>query len=379
MYYVEKTKNLNYLKQFDYLLFIIVLILSAIGMLALSSAVKSNANGNAVLLKQGVSIALGIVIAILLSAFDYKDLKTVGAIFYFIALALLVIVIFKGFGKEEWGSNSWLKVPLIGSLQPSEIAKIMMVIITSIFFERFKDGQWTRKDLIKLLIYAAIPIGLVLLQPDYGTAVVFFFMLAVMIFISGFPYKYILILAGSFVASLPILWFFILKPFQKNRILAFLSPESDPLGRGYQVSRSKLAIGSGQLFGKGLYQGIQTQSNGVPVNESDFIFTVVGEEMGFIGAAVVVLLIVLMLIRCIYIAKNSRDFYGTFIVVGLTGMLGFHFIENIGMCIGVMPVTGIPMPFFSNGGSAMVTNYIAIGIILSVSMRRKRAIFNSSQ
>lgn len=379
MYFVEKTKGINYFKQFDYLFFGSVLILSLVGMMVLSSAVKNEQN-NSVLFTQGASIAIGIVLALLISVIDYKDFKTIGIVLYAVSLLLLVVVLFKGVGLEEWGAKSWLQIPIIKqTIQPSEIAKITFVVITAVFFERIKEKQSSFKDVIKLVIYAAVPIALILRQPDIGTSLVFMFMFAVMIFICGIPYRYIFITVGTFLASAPLLWFFVLAEYQKNRIRVFLNPESDPLNNGFQVIRAKLAIGSGQLFGKGLYQGIQTQSNGVPINDSDFIFTVIGEEFGFIGAIVVIVLILVILLRGLMIARISRDSYGSFLVVGLISMMGFHFIENIGMCIGVLPVTGIPLPFVSKGGSAMITNFIAVGIILSVSMRRKRAIFNSSQ
>jgi len=168
----------------------------------------------------------------------------------------------------------------------------------------------------------------------------------------------------------------VLKPHQKKRILTFIFPGSDS-DASYQVDKARIAIGSGKLFGKGLYEGIQTQaeSGGVPIKESDFIFTVVGEELGFIGALVMIILIYFILMRCLYIAKNSRDKFGSFLVAGVTAMFAFHFIENIGMCVGVLPVTGIPLPFVSYAGTAMITNYVALGIVLSVSMRRKRTLF----
>lgn len=379
MYFVEKTKGYDYFKLFDYYLLAAVLILSGIGIVVLSSAVNSNPSHDSIILKQAVSLGLGIVLALIISMMDYKDFKNIGIIIYFISTILLVVVLIIGTGKEQWGAKSWLVVPVVGSFQPSELAKIGTVIVISIFFERIYEGQYVKKDLVKLIIYISIPLGLVLMQPDAGTAMVFMFAFIIMVFICRIPYKYVFGTIGAFIASIPILWMVVLRDHQKKRIITFLYPESDPLGDGFQVVRSKLAIGSGRIFGKGIKQGIQTQNNGVPIKESDFIFTVIGEELGFIGAIAVLIIIYFILMRCIYIAKNSRDAYGSFLVIGLTSMMAFHFIENIGMCIGVLPVTGIPLPFVSLGGSAMVTNYIGIGIILSVSMRRKKPIFNSSQ
>lgn len=378
MYFVEKTKGINVAKRFDYLLFISVLILTIIGLIVLHSATHSDKNSSVIKI-QIISMVIGIALALMISMLDYKDFKTIGIALYLISVVLLVIVLFKGVGYQSWGSNSWLKIPIIGiSFQPSEIAKITVIMVTAMYFERLKlNEEQNKKNVLKLIVTAVLPIALVVLQPDYGTAMVFIFMLMVMVFIYGIKYRYIFMTMGAFLVTAPFVWFFALNDRRRDRILTFLYPEREPLGAGFQVIRSKMAIGSGQIFGKGLYNGIQTQNDGVPVKESDFIFTVIGEELGFIGSIAILILIFFILMRCLYIAMNSRDMYGSFMVVGLTGMMGFHFIENIGMCIGILPVTGIPLPFISAGGSAMITNYFATGIILSVSMRRRRTIFNS--
>ncbi len=381
MYSVEKTKGINYFRQFDYPLFIGVLALSAIGLVALHSATRvlpKGYDGDKMFLMQVVCMAIGIVFAIITSLIDYKDFKILGVILYLFCVLLLVLVYF--IGIERYGARSWLYIPFYGTYQPSELAKVAVVIFISIFLERIKDEQKDKvKNIIKLLIYTAIPIVLIMMQPDDGTAMVFIFIFAVMVFICGISYKYVFGAIGAFILSLPLLWLYVLKEHQKYRIRVFLNPELAPMEEGYNVLQSKMAIGSGQIYGSGLYQGIQTQHMGVPIKWSDFIFSVIGEEMGFIGATAVVLLALFILLRCIYIARSARDSYGSFLVIGITAMFAFHFIENMGMSIGLLPVTGIPLPFVSHGGSAMVTNYVAIGVVLSVSMRRKKAIFNSSQ
>jgi rod shape determining protein RodA len=378
MYFVEKTKGINLIKHFDYHLFTAVLMLSGIGILAVSSAVRSMQN-TSILKTQIISLVLGIIAALIISTMDYKDFKTLGVIIYVVSIILLVLVLFIGTGQEAVGTNGWFRFGSF-SFQPSEIAKISVIVVISIFFERIKEGQEEgRKNIIKLIVYTLIPLALVLKQPDMGTGMVFVSILAAMVFVCGIPYKYILATMGAFLLSSPFLWFFVLEEHQKNRFISFIEPERYAQGIGFNVVRSKLAVGSGQVFGQGLYKGVQTQSNGVPVKESDFIFSVIGEEFGFVGSVFVLVIVFFILMRCIYIARNSRDFYGSFLVVGITSMLAFHFIENIGACIGVLPVTGIPLPFVSAGGSAMMTNYIAMGIILSVSARRKRPIFNADQ
>jgi len=381
MYSVEKTKGINFFKQFDYTLFTAVLLLAACGMFVLRSAtlvMPGGGDGNRIMLMQSIGLALGIILALVLSFVDYKDFKTIGFIFYILSTCLLLLVLFAGTGKSQVGTNGWFNFMGV-SFQPSELAKITLIVFISLFLERIKEGRKDRTaNIIKFIVYSAIPIGLIALQPDVGTCMVFAFIILVMVFVAGIPYRYFL---RALLVSLPLLagsWF-LMKPYQKSRILSFFSPDQYAQDSAYNVIRAKIAIGSGRIYGKGLYQGIQTQRGWVPVKASDFIFSVVGEELGFIGAAALIVLIFFILLRCIYIAKNSRDAYGSFLVMGITGMFAFHYIENIGMCIGLLPVTGIPLPFVSSGGSAMVTNFIAVGIVLSVSMRRKKTIFNNTQ
>ncbi len=386
MYFVEKTKGTNYLKQFDYLLFAAILLLSVIGIIVLRSAI-GEATMTDLWLKQLICLSIGIVLCIMICAMDYKDFKTLGILLYVGSIFLLVLVLF--IGKEVNGSKSWLPFPVIGAFQPSELAKVAFAVVIPVFFERLKDGQDIGRNVGKLLFYTAMPIGLIFLQRDVGTALVFIFCFIIMLFIYGIPYRYFFIALGSFVALAPVLWFIVIPakfPHIKNRILTFIFPEMDLQDKGLQVFRSKMTIGSGQLYGKGLFHGLQTQNSSplvstfnVPEKQNDFIFSVIGEEMGFIGSIIVILIIFFILMRCIYIAMNSRDAYGSFMVICIASILGFHFIENIGMCIGVLPVTGIPLPFISQGGSSLITNFLNVGILLSVSMRRKKAIFNSSQ
>jgi rod shape determining protein RodA len=376
MYSIEKSKGFNVLGNFDYILFGSVTLLSIIGLFVLRSATLEISSGDKMFYIQMISWFIGLSLAIFISRMDYKDLKNLGIVLYVFCMLLLVLVLFVGYG-EDLNSKSWFKTPL-GSFQPAELAKVAFVIMASYYFEKIHDGHKKKYNSIgKLLLVTIIPIGLVLLQPDVGTAAVFIFTFLVMLFICGIPYIYIII---SFVLMIPTglyLWFFKLADYQKARISVLFHPEDDLQGDGYNVYKSKIAIGSGQVTGKGLFKGIQTQNGGVPVKESDFIFSVIGEELGFIGAMLILLLIFFILVRCILIAKNSKDSYGSFLVVGFTSILAFHYIENISMNIGLLPVTGIPMPFISQGGSALVTNYAFIGIILSVSMRKDRSIFKT--
>lgn len=327
MYFVEKTRGINLVKQFDYSLFIVVLLLSAIGLFVLSSAtlvMPNGASGSSIMRTQVMSLILGIIISLLVSSIDYKDFKYSGIFLYLITSVLLLLVLFKGFG-QNLGSTSWLRIPGLGQMQPSEIAKITFIMVVAIFLERIKDGSKDKSNYFKLVLYSVIPIALVLAQRDYGTTIVFIFILFIMLYICGIPYKVILLMSGLMVASFPLFWIFALNEKRKDRIRVFLSPELDPLGSGFNVIRSKTAVGSGQLFGKGLYEGIQTQHNGVPVKESDFVFSVVGEELGFIGCSVIVILMLFILLRCIYIAKKLKGFLWSIYCGGIRRHVGFSF------------------------------------------------------
>lgn len=372
MYFVEKSKTASSYKRFDYILYITVLVLTAIGLIVLSSAVKTRPG---MLKAQVLAVLMGIALSLIVSAIDYKDLKVFSLLIFFASMGLMVVVLFFGNG-EDLGNKNWISIAGF-SVQPSEFAKIAYIILASVFLERIKDStEINRSDIIKFAVYSGIAIGSVLLQKDLGTALVFGFIFFFFIYTVGIPYRYIFILCGILTLSLPFIWVYVLNDKRRERILTFISPERDPLGGGFHVLRSKIAIGSGQLFGQGYGNGLQTQSGSVPVNESDFIFSVVGEEFGFIGGMVIILLGLIILFRCIYIAKNASDSYGSFLATGVTAMLAFNFIENIGMSIGILPVTGLPLPFVSQGGTAMMANYIAIGLVLSVSARRKK--FNTA-
>ncbi len=377
MYFVEKTKGLNIVKNFDYLLFSAVLLLSTLGFLVVRSATLTRADGGfRIAVSQLAGLVMGITLALIMSSIDYKDFKLFGSGLYVVSVILLIVVLKFGSG-DELGSRSWIDLGFV-TVQPSEVAKVAFIMVASIFLERILEGQG-RGNIIKLIIYSSIIIGLVVMQKDFGTSMVFVSIFLVMLFVCRVPLKYFI---SMILASIPvglIMWFFVLNDKRKARIISFLYPELDPLGSGFNVLRSKYAIGSGQLWGKGLFEGIQTQNNMVPVKESDFIFSVIGEELGFIGSVVIVFLLLFILLRCIYIAKNSRDKYGAIMVVGVAGMIAVHTFENIGMSIGILPCTGIPLPFVSQGATNLVTNFMAMGIVLSVSARRKKPIFNSSQ
>jgi rod shape determining protein RodA len=217
--------------------------------------------------------------------------------------------------------------------------------------------------------------GLILLQPDLGTAMVFVGILFGMLWVAGANPKHLgaIVLAGLILAVPLFLW--VLKPYQQARLMTLFNPYADPTGNGYNVIQSMIAIGSGRFLGKGLFGGTQTQLNFVPEHHTDFIFSVIGEELGFAGGALVLFLFLILLWRIMTVAATSKDKYGALIATGVTAMIGFHVLENVGMTMGVMPVTGIPLPFISYGGSSLMANMIAIGLVLNVGMRRQKIMF----
>lgn len=378
MYAIEKNKGPSLVKNIDWFLIVNVILINAMGLIVLKGmSSPDQLNVPNLFMKQLIASILGLAVMIIVMIIDYKDLKILGIPAYFITVFLLVAVLLVGTGREETGTQGWLLLgPL--SIQPSELGKVAMVIAAAFYFEKIQQNR-SIKNYILLLATSALPIGLVLLQPDFGTAVVYVFMFLCMLFVSGIKYRYIFIFGGATLLGLPLLWFTVLvnvlKEHQILRILSFINPAAYENTSGYQVRMAIRHIGRGQLTGVGIGNGKAVFN--VPEVETDSIFSVVGEELGFIGAVILIVLFTALLLRCLYISRFAKDKFGSFLVIGLMSMFLFHFVENVGMNIGILPVTGIPLPFISSGGSSVVVNYLAIGIIVSVSMRRQKPMFET--
>lgn len=364
----------NYFKQLDYVLIALVLVLALFGLLMIASATKSSESGRQ-LLVQSVAVVLGLVGMLVMAVVDYESYTDIVKYLYIASICILIFVLLFGKGKDETGANSWIRIGSVG-IQPSELVKISFCITFANLLTKSRETINAPRTLAKLFLHFMILAGLIILQNDTGTALVFLFMFLCMLFAAGLSYKYIFGGLAAFAAFLPIAWFVLMQPYQRNRILVFLNPERDATGAGYQVLQSKIAIGSGGFLGRGYMQGPQNQLGMLPENQTDFIYGVIGEEFGFIGSVVALLLLVLLIIRCIYVAMHSKNDLGCFMCIGIAAMFIFHTFENIFMCIGLMPVTGIPLPFLSYGGSSVLTNCIAIGLVLSVWSRRKPLRFN---
>ena len=357
------------IRNFDTPLFFACIILAVIGLVLVFSASKSYGTYK-IIVVQGAAFILGVGICLLMAFWDYEFLSTKWMYIAGLNVFLLVLVLLIGIGAEEVGGKSWIDLGVI-KFQPAEIVKIGYIICFAVQLDYCKEDINNPKFVIFYLLHFAVIIGLIMLQPDFGTAMVFLAIFAGMLFVAKINYKYILGALGSALVAAPFMWFFFLGEYQKDRIRVFLNPELDPLRSGYQVIQSKLAVGSGQIWGKGLFNGVQTQHGYLPAKHTDFIFAVAGEELGFVGAVAVILLIVFIICRCFYIAFNAKNSLGGFIATGIGMMLLAQSFENICMTIGLMPVTGITLPFLSYGGSSLVTTFLAAGIVLNIKIRHR--------
>lgn len=367
----------NNLKKFDFILFFAVLILSIIGNLLVASATHSYSNGKSQVIVQIFATILGIALCLFLAFWDYEFIAKkfkwiVGADIF-----MLVSVLILGIGAEEVGGNSWIRIGPVG-IQPSEFVKIGFIVSFSyqLHLCQGKINEW--KNLLLSLLHIAILVFLIMLQPDFGTTMVFIAVYAVMIFCAKIKWRYIFGAIGAVGISFPIMWKFFFKEYQKKRILTFFGIEADNQVSGYHVMQSKTAIGSGKMFGQGLFKGTLTQNDLLPAKHTDFIFAVAGEELGFFGAMLIVALIIFIVVRCYLTVLNAKEPLGAYIALGVATMILVQSFENIGMTVGLTPVTGITLPFLSYGGSSMLTNYIAIGFVLNVKIRNKKINFDYS-
>lgn len=368
------------IKRFDFILLLTTIILCFFGFLIIKSATMSQAVGSERYLKtQIIAFSIGLICMFVLIIIDYDIYGFFYIQIYIISIGFLIYVLINPISASEWGDvRSWISIgPIV--FQPSELAKFGVIISLAKFIDINKENINNPLILLKILAFALFPVGLILLQPDLGTALVFIFFIAIMIFVGGIDYKYItavLIIGLVFMIICISGFFYIMKDYnigdnyQFDRIVAFVYPELDPTDTGYQVIQSKTAIGSGLLYGRGLYKGVQNQLGYLPTKETDFIFAVIGEELGFMGGIFLLILYAILLYRLIHIAKQTTNMFGSLIVTGITSMLFFHIFENIGMTMGLLPVTGIPLPFISYGGTFMLVNMVCIGLSLGVGMKR---------
>jgi rod shape determining protein RodA len=359
---IQPLRSKRFWKDFDWLLLIAALCLCAISLTEIYSSTMAQPTEN-FFLRQLAWICVGIVALFVVAAIDYHLIAEHIPWLYIVALGALLYTL--ALGHTVAGSKSWVALGRI-AFQPSELTKMVTVVALARYLSELRSSRYMNyRQIAKAGLIGLVPMGLVALQPDLGTALTYLPAVAVGFFIRGVRPAVLVSLVIGFLLVLPVSWL-VLKPYQKERILTFLDPERDPLGKGYQVTQSKIAIGSGGLFGKGVFNGSQNQLGFLPTRHTDFIFSVVGEELGFAGVIVTLGLLGFIIFRSIYNAQTARDNLGLFIVMGVVGIYFFHLIVNVGMVIGFMPTTGIPLPFMSYGGSSILTAFIALGLVLSV-------------
>ena len=365
-------------KYFDWWSLLIIILLSLIGILTIYSATRpiSGMEQEVFYQKQLYWFGLSILCVFIFMLFDYTWLKDYGYIIFIIGVILLAVVLF--IGRTGMGAQRWLSLGFV-SFQPSEFFKLFFIIALARYMSNLeqaenKQFQFDFLDILKPAgLFLLVPMVLIMKQPDLGTSLMLLFIFASMVLIAGVKRKVLLLTLAVSLIALPfvnhIFWSH-LKSYQKNRIIAFLNPDIDPKGIGYQLKQSKISIGSGGFTGKGYLKGTQGPLRFLPERHTDFIFSIFGEERGFVGSFFLLFLYLILFLRALDTALRARDMFGTFLAIGVTAMMFFYFTTNIGMTLGIMPVVGVPMPFMSYGGTALLSNYIAVAFLINVRTRR---------
>ena len=365
----------------DWLLLGAVLALVVIGTLLVWSATSSRdaltgGDPAAYLTKELVNTAIGLVLMVMVMATDHRWVRILAPLVYLASVGGLVVVLVAGTTIN--GSRSWLQLGGL-SIQPSEFAKLAVAIGMALFVAERAEGKWRRSigsvDVLAMLVIAAVPAVLILLQPDLGTMLVLAATVFGVLAIAGAPRRWLAGLVVSGVAGAAVaVSLGVLKDYQVARFLAFTNPGLDPRGAGYNTEQARIAVGNGGLFGQGLFDGSQTRSGFVPEQHTDFIFTVAGEELGLLGAGLVIALLGIVVWRALAIAMATDDLFGRVAAAGIACWFGFQAFQNIGMCLGIMPVTGVPLPFVSYGGSSMFAGMLAVGLLQNVHLRSSSAL-----
>ena len=351
----------------DWTLLLAALALSLLGALLVWSATRRT-QGEAQGIRHVVNLGIGIVLGSAVAVVDYRRLRAYVPVLYLASVAGLVAVL-SPLGSTINGSHSWIVLPAGFSVQPSEFAKVALVVAMALLLSEKRDADDTPRhvDVLLALTVAAVPLGLVMLQPDLGSALVLAALLVGVITVSGAPARWIagLLLVGALGVGVALSTN-VLDTYQKNRLTAFADPTADPRGIGYQTRQVRIAIGNGGLEGDGLFAGAQTQGGFVPYQQTDFVFSVAGEELGFAGAAGLLVLEGVVLWRGLVVARRAEELFGRLVAVGVVCWFTFQVFQNVGMNLGIMPVTGLPLPFVSYGGSSMFASWLAVGLLQNV-------------
>jgi rod shape determining protein RodA len=360
--------------RYDWILIGLVVILVAIGFSFVYSASLSLGTQRQLLVTQGAAALVGLLGLIMAARLDYRIYRNWGRTIYVLTLIILALVLF--LGDEVRGTHAWFDFGFF-RLQPSEFAKIAVVLALAKYFSANREELSLFRHVLISFLYVLIPVGLVLLEPDLGSALILLATWAGMVLMVGIKRWHLLLFTGAFAVAALVGWNFLLQDYQKDRITTFLAPlENCQSLAGYNVCQSYIAIGSGGLNGRGFGQGTQSQLNFLPEKHTDFIFAVVAEELGFVGAAFLLATFAALFLRTFYISQRAQDNFGLFVALGLGIFFLVQTVVNLGSNLGVLPVTGVTLPLVSYGGSSMVASLISIGIILSVHARRKKQTFN---
>lgn len=362
-----KLPRLKVLGDLDWTLYIIPFLLCAFGIVIIFSIDYGSKTNIA--FDQIKFVIIGLAAAISLTFFDYRALKGLYLFLYIAGIALLLLVTIMG--SASFGATRWIDL-YVFQLQPSELFKLINLIVLAKLFADWREIN--RKNFVITCALVVLPLVLILFQPDLGTASVIFVSFLAVLFLSPIKKTYIILGLVVLIALSPIGWRF-LKDYQKDRVAAFINPASDPQGAGYNVSQAKIAVGSGGLWGRGIGKGSQSQLNFLPVAHTDFIFAGTAEATGFLGSTFLLALLFILIIRTYMIAQKARDAFGMYLAGGIGTIFLFQTLVNVGMNLGIMPVTGIPLPFVSYGGSSMLTNMAALGILQSIYLRHKKINF----
>lgn len=363
------SKIADYLRECDKLLLLLCIAASSYGCIAVLSATHYTGSLRQFLM-QVFAMAFGVVLVIVISGFDYRRFSRWWPAMAVFTVGLVVLTFFIGYAPGETDDKAWLRIAGF-SFQPSELLKITFCITFGLHLSRVQKEINRFKNVILLCMHGTIPVGLIHLQGDDGTALVFFIMFLGMMFAAGLKLHYWIAALAAVVVAVPLTYFLVMNDDQRSRIASMFDIEGDLLGAGWQQWRGRIALANGGLFGQGLFNGSLTQvKNGIPEGYNDFIFTCIGEELGILGCIAVVLLLFAICLRILHVGKSTNDKLGFYICVGVFSMLAAQIVINLGMCLSVLPVIGVTLPFFSAGGTSLLCLYIGIGVVMSVHMHR---------
>ncbi|MBU6245045.1 MAG: rod shape-determining protein RodA [Actinomycetales bacterium] len=375
----SRQRGIAYWREMDWTLMVAALGVTIYGSLLVWSASRadmaSDNDPQSYLKRHLINVILALALGSLASRLDYRWLRAYTPVLYGLSVLALLVVFLPGVGTTIAGARAWIDMPGGFTVQPSEFAKVAVILMMAVILAE-KDTNSSEpqdRDVLLSLAVAGVPLMIILAQNDTGTVLILGSVALSIIAVSGARTRWVLgLIGGAVISVFLIVRLGLLKEYQIARLTSFINPTADAGSASYNSTQARIAIGGGGWFGYGLFEGPQTQGRFVPVNESDFVFTVVGEELGFIGSVLLIGLLAIVLWRAVLIAKNADDLYGRLVATGIVAWLGFQMFENIGMCLGIMPITGIPLPFVSSGGTSMMATWIAVGLLQNVRLHSRR-------